>query len=411
MLTVNSPPTCPITISTAPPHYPLSLHSRASPLHHLPAHNILTHPSSAADSPSPPSPTASDSFETQIEKLKKKLKHAENELDEAQRIAATQDEHVRSLEGDHEERKKEFEAREASLQQDKKDLEEHMVSVVVQQVREAKAKERNTVRDECEAEFNEKMADVNKEAEELRAKVADLEKQVASYKDEVEKLKGMLDSHQSAGAESVDRSEVEAKEADLASAKSQLEELTAEKSKTEKDLAEALATIDELKAQTVAKDELDTLAADRDAHKTKVEELAAEVAVLKTQLSDLEELKAKHTELEASHSKLSDELAARGTQDADADKASKEEAEGLRNTIAELQASLKEAKDTLDQKASELDAKTKEHAEATEQVTSPNASTAHWEKPCMTFARAGARQECPCLRVGQGVVPQWLPRV
>jgi chromosome segregation ATPase len=163
MLTVNSPPTCPITISTAPPHYPLSLHSRASPLHHLPAHNILTHPSSAADS-----------FETQIEKLKKKLKHAENELDEAQRIAATQDEHVRSLEGDHEERKKEFEAREASLQQDKKDLEEHMVSVVVQQVREAKAKERNTVRDECEAEFNEKMADVNKEAEELRAKVADL---------------------------------------------------------------------------------------------------------------------------------------------------------------------------------------------------------------------------------------------
>jgi len=29
----------------------------------------------------------------------------------------------------------------------------------------------------------------------------------------------------------------------------------------------------------------------------------------------------------------------------------------------------------------------------------------------MTFARAGARQECPCLRVGQGVVPQWLPRV
>ncbi|KAF2848726.1 hypothetical protein T440DRAFT_152578 [Plenodomus tracheiphilus IPT5] len=112
-----------------PPHYPLSLHSRVG-LHYVPASSLLTRRLPASE---PPSPQAGDSLDVQIAKLKQKLAHAEADLSEAQKVATSQDEHVRVLEDDYKVREKGFEEREATLQQDKKDLEEHMVSVVVQQ--------------------------------------------------------------------------------------------------------------------------------------------------------------------------------------------------------------------------------------------------------------------------------------
>lgn len=51
-----------------------------------------------------------------------------------------QNETITSIDDEYAGRTKVFEEREATLEQDKKNLEEHMVSVVVQQVHEAKAK-------------------------------------------------------------------------------------------------------------------------------------------------------------------------------------------------------------------------------------------------------------------------------
>jgi hypothetical protein len=86
-----------------------------------------------------------------------KLSKTEAELDEANQLVEKQDDTITDIQNSYREKEREFSEREAALQQDKKDLEEHMVGVVVQQVREAKAKERNTVRDELEQEFDNKM--------------------------------------------------------------------------------------------------------------------------------------------------------------------------------------------------------------------------------------------------------------
>jgi len=75
-------------------------------------------------------------------------------LEEAHSTVKRQDETISGIEEEYKVRTQGFSEREVSLQQDKKDLEEHMVSIVVQQVREAKAKERVTVAEECEAEVS-----------------------------------------------------------------------------------------------------------------------------------------------------------------------------------------------------------------------------------------------------------------
>ncbi|KAH7371408.1 hypothetical protein BKA66DRAFT_186445 [Pyrenochaeta sp. MPI-SDFR-AT-0127] len=139
-----------------------------------PRHAPLSEDEAAFESPSPPSPKADDSLEVQIQKLKKQLAHAEADLDEAQKVAQSQDEHVKSLEEDYKEREKGFEEREVTLQQDKKDLEEHM---------------RNTVRDECETEFKEKLASVTQENE---ARITALQQEIESLKAEIEKLKSTI---------------------------------------------------------------------------------------------------------------------------------------------------------------------------------------------------------------------------
>lgn len=106
--------------------------------------------------PEPPSPGPNDSPEVAIEKLKRKLEKTKADLEEANSTVTSQDKTIKSIEEEYEDRTKGFQEREETLQQDKKDLEEHMVSIVVQQVREAKAKERVTVAEECEAEVSTK---------------------------------------------------------------------------------------------------------------------------------------------------------------------------------------------------------------------------------------------------------------
>jgi hypothetical protein len=87
-----------------------------------------------------PSPNKDDPPPVQIEKLKAKLDRTKAELEEANNIVQKQNETITSIDEEYAGRTRVFEEREATLEQDKKNLEEHMVSVVVQQVHEAKAK-------------------------------------------------------------------------------------------------------------------------------------------------------------------------------------------------------------------------------------------------------------------------------
>jgi hypothetical protein len=100
--------------------------------------------------PEPPSPGPDDTPDVAMEKLKAQLEKTKADLEEANRTVKTQDETIATIE-------QEYDGKTKGLQQDKKDLEEHMVSIVVQQVREAKAKERVAVAEECEAEVSNPM--------------------------------------------------------------------------------------------------------------------------------------------------------------------------------------------------------------------------------------------------------------
>ena len=54
-----------------------------------------------------------------------------------------------------------FEEKQAALHQEKKTLEDHMVSVVVQQVKEARESERSVVRSTCERDFATKLVSIS----------------------------------------------------------------------------------------------------------------------------------------------------------------------------------------------------------------------------------------------------------
>lgn len=138
-----------------------------------------------------------------------------------------QDDTIAGIEVEYKDKERGFEEREATLQQDKKDLEEHMVSIVVQQVREAKAKERHTVVEECEQEFAEKIATVNSERDareaELKAQITELQERVKALEDEIASL------HAQKG-EAVPAGQLEAKDSEIAA-------LSADKTTAEESLA------------------------------------------------------------------------------------------------------------------------------------------------------------------------------
>ena len=128
---------------------------------------------------------------------------------------------------EYKERERGFEERESTLQQDKKDLEEHMVSIVVQQVREAKAKERHTVVEECEQEFAEKIAAVNTERdareEKLKEEIRELQERVKALEDEIASLRSQQ-------GEAVPKAHLEEKDTEIAA-------LSADKTNAEESLA------------------------------------------------------------------------------------------------------------------------------------------------------------------------------
>ena len=174
----------------------------------------------------PPSPHPDDALEVQLEKLRKKLQKTQEDLAEAHSTVKRQDGTIAGIEEEYKARQSNFEERESTLQQDKKDLEEHMVSIVVQQVREAKAKERHTVVEECEQEFAEKIAAVHAERDareaELKQQVSELQERVKALEEEIASLKAQKgESAPSAQASDKD-SEIAALSADKTTAEESL---------------------------------------------------------------------------------------------------------------------------------------------------------------------------------------------
>lgn len=110
-----------------------------------------------SDVPEPPSPDENDSPESQIEKLKAKLVRVHEQLSQANRVVQSQNDALDALEHDSKELRTDFQTKEAALTEEKKKLEDHMVSIVVQQVKEAREMERNAVKDECEQQFTTKL--------------------------------------------------------------------------------------------------------------------------------------------------------------------------------------------------------------------------------------------------------------
>ena len=103
------------------------------------------------------SPSEEDPSDVQVQKLRAKLAKLEAELKDAKDLVAQQEDSLEALEKE----RAEFAEKEASLVQEKKTLEDHMVSVVVQQVKEAKESERHAVKDECEKEYVAKLVRKN----------------------------------------------------------------------------------------------------------------------------------------------------------------------------------------------------------------------------------------------------------
>ena len=85
----------------------------------------------------------------------------QEELAEANKVVASQNEEFVLLERQSEAVRIDFEEKQAALQQEKKTLEDHMVSVVVQQVKEARESERSVVRSTCERDFATKLVSIS----------------------------------------------------------------------------------------------------------------------------------------------------------------------------------------------------------------------------------------------------------
>jgi hypothetical protein len=106
-------------------------------------------------------PSEDEPAHVQLEKLKAKLAKAQEQLDEANEVVARQNDAMDNLEKESETLRSEFSEKESALLQEKKTLEDHMVSVVVQQVKEAKESERHAVMEAVEKEYVAKLVRKN----------------------------------------------------------------------------------------------------------------------------------------------------------------------------------------------------------------------------------------------------------
>ena len=104
-----------------------------------------------------------------------------------------------------------------------------MVSIVVQQVREAKAKERHTVVEECEQEFATKIAECD-------AREAELKEQIKELQERVKALESEIASLNSQKGDAVPNGQVEAKDSDIAA-------LSADKTAAEESLAKVCSIL------------------------------------------------------------------------------------------------------------------------------------------------------------------------
>jgi len=111
--------------------------------------------------PAPPETREDEPLPIQLEKLKARLAKCQEELAEANKVVASQNEEFELLERQSEAVRIDFEEKQAALHQEKKTLEDHMVSVVVQQVKEARESEGSVVRSACERDFATKLVSIS----------------------------------------------------------------------------------------------------------------------------------------------------------------------------------------------------------------------------------------------------------
>ncbi|OCL13049.1 hypothetical protein AOQ84DRAFT_129665 [Glonium stellatum] len=107
--------------------------------------------------PAPPETQEDEPLPVQLEKFKARLAKCQEELTEANKVIASQNIEFEDLERQSEAVRVDFEEKQSALHQEKKTLEDHMVSVVVQQVKEARESERSVVRSACERDFTTKL--------------------------------------------------------------------------------------------------------------------------------------------------------------------------------------------------------------------------------------------------------------
>lgn len=89
--------------------------------------------------------------------LENKLQQLQKKLDETNAALSSRDAEVSTLQNRAEELAADYKIKEAALLQQKNALEEHMVSVVVQQITDARKAERDSVQDGLEKEYNAKL--------------------------------------------------------------------------------------------------------------------------------------------------------------------------------------------------------------------------------------------------------------
>lgn len=94
-----------------------------------------------------------DDDDASLQKLKDDLKWYKTELDNAGGIVSSQTTEIERLKSETDELRTQHEKEQASLYEQKKALEDHMVSVVVQQVKEARESERKAVSEKYEKQI------------------------------------------------------------------------------------------------------------------------------------------------------------------------------------------------------------------------------------------------------------------
>lgn len=108
-------------------------------------------PETAEDAP------RNDSLVGEAEELRRQLGELQQQLLKANEQLGARDSEVSTLQHRAEELAADYKIKETALMQQKAALEEHMVSVVVQQITDARKAERDSVKEGCEQEYQSKL--------------------------------------------------------------------------------------------------------------------------------------------------------------------------------------------------------------------------------------------------------------